>query len=174
VKFSRETGYYYFRASQDLSNIEYSYASREHRTSRTVFKGYPKKFDRTQISYYRHSAFEGRFVRYDGAWYLQITPTYHFTRDGERLSRYAPDLLSGIKRLENNQAVHGQVVMWAYLLTARSLFDSGPQFLDFAALQQFDLGVGLDDDTWLKREDAEMQAALQGPDIDDRQVSFIL
>ena len=64
--------------------------------------------------------------------------------------------------------------MWAYLLTARSLFDSGPQFLDFAALQQFDLGVGLDDDTWLKREDAEMQAALQGPDIDDRQVSFIL
>jgi hypothetical protein len=174
VKFSRETGYYYFRASQDLSNIEYSYASREHRTSRTVFKGYPKKFDRAQMSYYRHSAFEGRFVRYGGVWYLQITPTYHFTRDGERLSRYAPDLLSGIKRLENNQAVHGQVVMWAYLLSARSLFDSGPQFLDFDTLQQFDLDVGLDDDAWLKREDAEMQAALQGPNIDDQQVSFIL
>lgn len=174
VKFSRETGYYYFRASQDLSNIEYAYASREHRTTRTVFKGYPKKFDRTQMSYYRHSAFEGRFVRYGGEWYLQITPTYHFTRDGDRLSRYAPDLLSGIKRLENNQAVHGQVVMWAYLLTARSLFDSGPQFIDFSALQQFELGVGLDDDAWIKREDPEMQDALQGPDIDDRQVSFVL
>ena len=174
VKFSRETGCYYFRASQDLSNIEYFYASREHKTSRAVFKGYPKKFDRTQISYYRHSAFEGRFVHYGGMWYLQITPTYHFTRDGERLSRYAPDLLSGIKRLENNQAVHGQVVMWAHLLTGRSLFDSGPQFLDFAALQQFELGVGLDDDAWIKREDTDKQAALQEPDIEDQQGSFRL
>jgi hypothetical protein len=174
VKFSRETGYYYFRASQDLSNIEYSYTSREHKTSRTVFRGYPKKFDRTQISYYRHSAFEGRFVRYGGVWFLQITPTYHFTRDGQRLSRDAPDLLSGIKRLENNQAVHGQVVMWAHILTARSLFDIGPTFLDFAALQQFDLGVGLDDDAWLKREDMEMREALQGPTIEDRQQSLML
>jgi hypothetical protein len=107
-------------------------------------------------------------------WYLQITPTYHFTRDGERLSRYAPDLLSGIKRLENNQAVHGQVVMWAHLLTGRSLFDSGPQFLDFAALQQFELGVGLDDDAWIKREDTDKQAALQEPDIEDQQGSFRL
>lgn len=174
VKFSRETGYYYFRAPQDRSNIEYAYASREHKTSRTVFKGYPKKSDHTQMSYYRHSAFEGRFVRYGGAWYLQITPTYHFTRDGERFSRYAPDLLSGIKRLENNQAVHGQVVMWAHLLTARSLFDTGPSFLDFAALQQFELGVGLDDDTWLKREDTEKRDALQVTTIEDRQQRLLL
>jgi hypothetical protein len=174
VKFSRETGYYYFRASQDLSNIEYSYASREHKTSRAVFKGYPKKFDRTQISYYRHSAFEGRFVRYGGVWFLQITPAYHFTRDGQRLSRYAPDLLSGIKRLENNQAVHGQVVMWAHILTARSLFDTGPGFLDFATLQQFDLGVGLDDNAWLKREDTETTEVLQGPSSEDHQQSLLL
>ena len=55
------------------------------------------------MSYYRHSAFEGRFVRYGSDWYLQITPNYHFTRDGDRLSRYAPDLVSGIKRLENGK-----------------------------------------------------------------------
>lgn len=174
VKFSRETGCYYFRAPQDRSNIEYAYASREHKTSRTVFKGYPKKSDHTQMSYYRHSAFEGRFVRYGGAWYLQITPTYHFTRDGERLSRYAPDLLSGIKRLENNQAVHGQVVMWAHILTARSLFDTGPAFLDFAALQQFELGVGLDDNIWLKREDNEKRTGLQEPTVEDRQQRLLL
>lgn len=169
VKFSRETGYYYFRASLDRSNIEYAYASREHNTSRTVFKGYPKKADPTQMSYYRHSAFEGRFVRYGGVWYLQITPTYHFTRDGERLSRYAPDLMSGIKRLENNQAVHGQVVMWAHLLAARSLFDTGPGFLDFTTLQHFELNAGLDDDTWLKREEPEQQVSLQNPMIEERQ-----
>ena len=175
VKFSREDQCYYFRATQDLSEREYVYQSREHRTSRSVFKGYPDKRDHTRMSYYRHSAFGGRFVRYGSIWYLQITPTYHFTRDGERLSRYAADLLSGIKRLETNQAVHGQVVMWAHLLTERSLFDTGPQFLDFSSLQDFELDVGLNDEAWLKHEDdPEKQAALQAPAIDDRQRSFIL
>lgn len=174
VKFSRETGCYYFRAPQDLSNVEYSYTSREHKTSRMVFRGYPKKLDRTQMSYYRHSAFEGRFVRYAGTWYLQISPTYHFTRDGERISRYAGELLSGIKRLENNQAVHGQVVMWAHLLTARSLFDSGPQFLDFDVLEKFELDVGVDDEAWIKREDVTKIHELEGTNLDQGQVSLIV
>lgn len=175
IKFSRENQCYYFRATQDLSEREYVYESREHRTSRSVFKGYPDKRNHTRMSFYRHSAFGGRFVRYGSIWYLQITPTYHFTRDGERLSRYAPDLLSGIKRLETNQAVRGQVIMWAHLLTERSLFDMGPQFLDFGSLLDFELDVGLDDDAWLKHEDdPEKRAALEAPAIDDRQRSLIL
>jgi hypothetical protein len=175
VKFSAENQCYYFRAPQDLSEREYSYQSREHKTSRSVFKGYPKKSDHTQMSYYRHSAFAGKFVCYGSSWYLQITPSYHFTRDGHWLSRYAPDLLSGIKRLETNQAVHGQVIMWAHLLTERSLFDAGPQFLDFGSLLDFGLDVGLDDEAWLKHEDdPEKRAALQAPAIDERQRSLIL
>jgi len=173
VKFSHEGGYYYFRASQERSNIEYAYASREHNTSRTVFKGYPKKSDQTQISYYRHSAFEGRFVRYGGVWYLEITPTYHFTRDGVRLSRYAPDLLSGINRLENNQAVHGQIVMWAHLLTARSLFDVSAGFVDFTTLQHFEIDAGLHDNAWLKQEDNEQRNALQLPTIEEQQQQLL-
>lgn len=169
VKFSRESHCYYFRATPDLSEREYTHQSREHRTSRSVFKGYPKKFDHTQMSYYRHSAFDGRFVRYGEDWYLQITPTYHFTRDGDRLSRYAPDLLSGIKRLENNQAVQGQIVMWAHLLTERTLFDSSSGFLDFGSLLQFELNAGIDDDSWLKYEDLESSSQLENPAIDDRQ-----
>jgi len=174
IKFSRENQCYYFRAPQDLSEREYAYQSREHRTSRSVFKGYPKKSDHTQMSYYRHSAFEGRFVRYGTSWYLQITPSYHFTRNGEQISRYAPDLMSGIKRLETNQAVHGQVIMWAHLLTERSLFDSGPQFLDFGSLVEFDLEVGLDDEAWLKHEETDKDAALQELTDNDRQQSLIL
>jgi hypothetical protein len=174
VKFSRENQCYYFRATQDLSEREYAYQSREHKTSRFVFKGYPKKSDHTQMSYYRHSAFEGRFVRYGRVWYLQITPNYHFTRDGERLSRYAPDLLSGIKKLETNQAVHGQVVMWAHLLAERDLFDAGPRFLDFTSLLEFELEAGLDDEAWLKHEDTEKSLALESPATDDRQESLIL
>jgi len=174
IRFSREHQFYYFRASQDLSEREYVYQSREHKTSRVVFKGYPRKGDHTVMAYYRHSAFEGHFVRYGQIWYLQITPTYYFTRDGERLYRYAPDLLSGIKRLENNQAVHGQVVMWAHLLTERNLFDSDNQFLNFSSLLEFEINAGLDDDAWIKREETDKYLALQTFAIDDRQPSLIL
>ncbi len=172
VKYSRDSDFYYFRASKDLTDREYAYQSRENRTSRWVFKGYPKKSDHTQMSYYRHSAAGLHFVRYDNEWYLQVTPNYYFTRDGERPSFYAPNLTSGIKRLENNQAVHGQVVMWAQLLTERSLFDTGPGFLDFTALVQQELGAGLDDDAWLKHEEKEKQTSLNAPAVDERQGSL--
>lgn len=174
VKFSREDRSYYFRATRDLSDSEYAYQSREHRASRLVFKGYPNRKDPSRVSYYRHSAFEGQFVRYASDWYLQVTPTYRFTRDGERPSRYSADLLSGIKRLETNQAVHGQVVMWAHLLTERSLFDSEGEFLGFGSLLEFELDVGLDDDSWLKREeDPEKSAMLKGA-FYEQQRSFSL
>ena len=173
IKFSRDHGFYYFRASKDLSDREYAYQSRENRTSRVVFKGYPKKSDHTQMSFYRHSAFEGHFVRYGSEWYLQVTPNYHYTRDGERTSLYAPDLLSGIKRLENNQAVHGQVVMWASVLTERSLFDTGPKFIDFTDLLQFQLDVGLDDRSWLKHEETEKRTALEASATDTGQQSLL-
>lgn len=169
IKFSKDLGLYYFRATKDLSDREYAYQSRENRTDRWVFKGYPKKSDPSRMSYYRHSAFEGRFIRYGSDWFLQVTPNYHFTRDGGQPSRFAADLLSGVKRMENNQAVHGQVVMWANVLTERSLFDTGPQFLDFTAPQQFQLDVGLEDKAWLKREDNEKRAALEAPAPDERQ-----
>lgn len=174
VRFSRESGYYYFRASQDRTDIEYPYMSREHRAMRTVFKGYAKKSDPSQISYYRHAACEARFVRYGGEWFLQLMPNYHFTRDGEILSRFAPDLLSGIKRLENNQAVHGQVVMWAHIMTARSLFDTGTNFLEFDGPERFELNAGLDDDAWLKHEDAEKIITLRGRAVDERQQLLLL
>ena len=173
VKFSRDQGFYYIRSTKDLSDREYAYQSRENRTSRFLFKGYPKKLDHAQMSYYRHSAFEGRFIRYGSDWFLQITPNYHFTRDGERPSFYAPALLSGIKLLENNQAVHGQVVMWASFLTERSLFDTTLPFVEFRSLLQFELEVGLEDDNWLKREATDDRKTLVGPEVDERQQSLL-
>jgi hypothetical protein len=78
-------------------------------------------------------------------------------------------LLSGIKRLENNQAVHGQVVMRAQVLTERSLFDITPQFLDLIPPVPFQLDAGLDDKAWLKREETEKRAALEARAPDERQ-----
>ncbi|MFB3924331.1 MAG: DUF4365 domain-containing protein [Terriglobia bacterium] len=168
VIFSRENQYYFWRATPDLSPITFAYQSREKRAERTVFKGYPSKSDHTRMSYYRHSAFEGRFVRYDGQWFLQIKPTYHYTRDGWQLSRFQPDALSGIKRLEKNQAVNGQVIAWGHLLQETTLFDKPPRFLEFTALLEFPIDAGLDDESWLKRETITKRSVLEAPDPDQR------
>lgn len=162
ISFSKENGYYYFRATRDLRAREYPYIGLQHRTSRTVFKGYPKKRDPTKISFYRHSAFNGRFVRYGDHWYLQITPTYHFTRDGRQPSYYSAELTSGIKRLETHGSVLGQVVMWANVLCERSLFDRGLDPLVFDSLVYFELDAGIEDDSWLKGEEGDKRETLEG------------
>jgi hypothetical protein len=159
VRFYKKFSYYYFVATKDLSPKELGYKSLVHHTSRIVFQGYKKKKDPTQVSHYRHSAFFGQFHCFDNKWYLEITPTYHFTMDGYRLSIFREDQLKGIKQLERNPAVLGQVVMWAeHLKEKPDFFTKLYPFLTFGSLTQFEIQAGLDDKTWLKKEEAEEAA----------------
>ena len=49
-------------------------------------------------------------------WFVEVTPTYHFTRDGYNPDRWAGEHLKKIKECENNAAVMGQFVMWRSFL----------------------------------------------------------
>jgi hypothetical protein len=162
VMFSKAYGYYYFRATRDLREREYAYRSRQHKATRVVFKGYPKKSDPDQISCYRHAACEARFVRFGDRWFIQLTPEYHFTRDGIAPSLYSDEWVSGIKKLEHNESVDGQVVMWAALLRETSMFES--KILEFGNVLTFDLDAGLDDDAWLKVDETRKEALDDGDD----------
>lgn len=165
ISYHRKLGFYYFNATKDLSARVVWYQSMTNRTKRAVFQGYSSKTDASQIAYYRHSAFEGRFRRYDGSWYLEITPTYHFTRDGYNLDRYYEDKLKRIKIMERNQSVLGQVVMWAeYLSQPVNLFSAGYPFLQFGALNRLDIEAGLDDKSWLGEEEGDEASVLASPD----------
>ncbi len=150
----RSRKYYYFAASPDLSDISLSYKALSSLTSRDVFKGYRKKRGRG-IAYYRHSAFKSRFHRFAGAWFLEITPTYHFTWNGRRVDRYYEDRLKKIKQLEHNDAVKGQVVMWAEFLRRKGAEpkigdDTKAPFLQFGWLETFGLSCGVNEAEWLK------------------------
>lgn len=166
VRFDPKFGYYYFVATKNLTPKEFKYKSLLQRTNRTVFQAYRKKKDPTQISYYRHSAFFGQFHRFGNRWYLEISPTYHFTWDGYRPSIYRETQLTGIKQLERNPAVLGQAVMWAeYLKDKPDLFSKPYPFLSFGSfLADFEIQAGLDDKAWLKREEAEEVATTTLPE----------
>ncbi len=154
LRYDKDHRCYYFRATRNLGDRKLSYKSVVNETARTVFKRYAKKGNPNETAYYRHSAFEGRFKRFDGTWYLEIAPTYHFTRDGYRPSAFYKDNLTGIKRLETNQALLGQTVMWAeYLSRDSGLFEPKYPLLEFGELATFDLAAGIDEDAWRKDDE---------------------
>jgi hypothetical protein len=106
-----------------------------------------------KIDRLRHLAFRGRFRRFEGRWYLQITPTYRFTNDGAILDRYHADKLSGIKRIEGNRAVLSALLFWTDYLTANvGLFSRRTRALQFNRTTTFELPVGINDQNWSARD----------------------
>jgi len=131
-----------------------SYESLKRRSPISVIS----KFQRTTadgraFEWLRHLAFRGQFRRFDGQWYLEITPTYRYTRDGYSLYRFHEDALKGIKRIEGNRAVLSTVLFWAdYLRLKDDFFAKKDLPLVFGKLPVFDLDVGINDGLWRKRD----------------------
>jgi len=96
-----------------------------------------------------HHALRYRLLSIAEDWYCALVPDYHYTRDGQAESRFSASLRSGIKRIEKNAAVRGQVRMWAaYLRRQEDLIGLGARVLEFGQLVTFDTGVGIDDRAW--------------------------
>lgn len=94
-----------------------------------------------------------RFTIGDGKLFLELTPTWYFTFDGVHRYRFYEERLKGIKKLEKNASVLGQVIMWAELLSAEpELFEYRYRFLQFGSLQTFGFPRGIIDASWLPRE----------------------
>jgi hypothetical protein len=163
LSFDQKKKCYYFKPTADKSERRYDYRSLAKKTHRDVFQRYLKK-NSEEVAYYRHSAFQGQFIRVESKWFIEITPTYLFTRDGYTKYKFEQDKLSGIKRFEKNSAVFGQLVMWAeYLSTPAQgeLFTPSYPFLEFDRLEEFEIDVGIADSIWLGTEDKETTELLE-------------
>lgn len=162
--------FYYFRDTSDLAAKQVDYKSVQNNAHRIVFEAY-KPNNSQDPAHYRHSALHAQFVRFEDTWYLEINPSYHFTADGRAGYRFAHNSLSGIKRMEKNAAVMGQVVMWAELLhqyfPQPNLinYDEDARLL-FGALPTFTIERGIPDKAWGKKEEAE-EAEIIEAEIED-------
>ncbi|MEE4207902.1 MAG: DUF4365 domain-containing protein [Parvularcula sp.] len=153
----RSSGAYFFRKPRDRDKLRYAYKSLKSFVPRDVVKRYGKRRDDPSLpAYFRHSAFLHRFVKLGDKWYAEITPTYHFTRDGYKPDdRFGGDRLKKIKELENNAAVMGQFIMWRHFLTTHgkaTLYAGRYPFLGFSALGPLCLDVGVPDKLWKSQE----------------------
>jgi hypothetical protein len=169
LAWHRQKRFLYFKAPEDLSARK---APGRGWRDRTVFKAYNKKNDPTQVAYYRHDAVEVAWITDDNRWYVQLTPTYHFTIDGHGDYPFADSQLAGIKRIEKAGAVEGSLRMWAgYLRGDKPQLGDNPRVLHFGDLLTFDAEQGIDDSTWTtsrQKQEAEDRAteAIDLPEFD--------
>lgn len=168
LDFNTTHRHYYFPPTKDPATKELKpykvwYQSRQQKASREVFGEYAKKNDPSQRAYCRHLAFKGHFLRLGDEWYLEITPTYHFTSDGYKRCKFRFELLQGIKRLDRNPAVLGQLLMWADYLSrsTQNIFSSEYPFLDFGQLAIVDINTSLPDDVWYNSEEEDEVKSLE-------------
>lgn len=153
----RDQVFLYFNAVPGTITRAVNYRSLSVTTARTVVS--PVRHRITgEVRYYRHNAFEWQFRRYRGEWFLEIVPTYHFTADGFRPHPAYEPKLKGIKALERNPAVLGQLLMWAEILRTRNdeLFPKPlSRHLGFGDLLTVNCPAGVLDAEWLPHEDDE-------------------
>jgi hypothetical protein len=171
----RDSGVFYFRKPHDRDNLNFAYRSLQNTTTRRVVGRYGKKRkDPSQAAYWRHSGFMHRFVRISGTWFVELTPTYHFTYNGQDADGFAGERLKKIKEIENNAAVLGQFVMWRdFLVTHRNedLLTQRYPFLSFSTTDPLELDVGVPDELWKSQESDPssplFEYALVGETVED-------
>jgi hypothetical protein len=153
IRRRREDDMYYFAAPKAFRARRIDFSGSVSEQFRTVVQRYPSG----KTSYIRHMAFSGYFKNMANAWYLEITPSYIFTMDGFRPSKYEAELLQGIKLLEHNDAILVQVHLWTDILTRKAdLVHADYPFLSFSKLLSFDLSYGINDKEWLSHEDLDV------------------
>jgi hypothetical protein len=136
----------YINAPEDLSSVEVPGRSSQ---TRTIVKAYRRDDD--SLKYVRHLALDRRFRRYGETWYLEIVPTYFFSRDGYWESGFASKQLSGIKRIERHNDVRRHVETWSWILRGELDLggmapDPSRRLLEFGPLADVELDNSADDE----------------------------
>jgi hypothetical protein len=152
--FNKKLKCYYFRINDDKKPYKVRYKSSIKFTDREVVKIYRKQ--NGKITCWRHSAMKAQFYRYDYKWYLEVTPTYIFTSDGFQQHRQHGEFITETKLDELNNAVRGQLIMWAGFLTDKGdMLRNGYPYLEFDKPLLFETNVGIEDDAWRISDQAQ-------------------
>jgi hypothetical protein len=155
--WDKEKKLFYVRALADSQPRTFYYQSAKVKTKADVVNVSMSTKMPGKVGFVRHHAFIPKFECMMDQWFMMVNPTYHFTTNGYLRHSYPDALLSGKKRLENNAAVRGQVIMWHRFLTQHDQLGGGlfseTERAPVAALQfepppEVELPTTVPDDVW--------------------------
>lgn len=113
VHWSQENKSFYFTSNEE-SRLETWIGKKK--ATRTVYEKVQSKKDPTKVIHHKHLSFSLSFMNIEDQWFCNIIPSWFYTYNGYKKSRFHEDLLSKQKRLEHNQSVRNLVRFLAYFL----------------------------------------------------------
>jgi hypothetical protein len=149
---SNDNLFYFPPGDQIEYQVEYTSAIKRARC--WAVRRYPGKDKHP--GYVKHRAFQAKFVYIGERWFLAVTPTWKFTRDGTRDDPLAAGRISWLRRHENNQSVRGQFFLWQSYLTdqaARYMDIKSLGSLRFSKLAPLNSERAVPDQFWIKRDE---------------------
>lgn len=106
---------------------------------RRVFEVKYQRKDPSKVAHQKHFSFDLTFTKLGDDWYAQIVPSWYYSYDGYRQSRWHDELLSAQKRLEHNATVRNMVRFVAYFLSGASKNEDEDHGLRFLSLVEFNV-----------------------------------
>lgn len=146
VQWQPSKNLFYF-AAPDNESISLTGPSGRSREVASV-KHFVGRDGEERISHIRHLAFVPRFVRFDGTWYLEVTPEWYFSWEGREDGK-ADERRRWLKSRERNAAVTGHLRFWEHVLSGHvGSFGEQEVPLRFGPLRTERVAVGIDDRVW--------------------------
>jgi hypothetical protein len=144
--FREEEMYVYSPKRQITQRVRKAIQTEESETKRglifpTWYKG--------RIVRCRHLAMVADFVETGGTYYLQVDPTYYFSREGKKKHPRWEELIRAARILQKEQDYHNNLEVWRGLLTAQpDLARPEYLFLQFKDYRRFSAPVSIPDEVW--------------------------
>lgn len=159
LAWDKDSRIFYVKPHGDSKTRTFHYQSAKVKTKADVVNVTMSTKIEGKVGFVRHHGFAPKFECMMDQWFLMVSPTYHFTTNGFSRHPFPDALLSGKKRLENNAAIRGQVIMWHRFITkdeegGDDLFagSAGPPVaLRFDPPPEIELPTTVPDDVWGRR-----------------------
>jgi len=139
-----------FRFSNNQKNPnqkKVKWKGKKESTKTVIFEMINKK--ESHIICFRSLAFKSSFLNIADHWFLVLNPTWSFTNPGGyHTSRFESAYMSGLKRMENNNAVFNYFRFFGYYLSFVDLFTVDYPYLKIKPHQSLPLSPRLEEKTW--------------------------
>lgn len=134
---------------------------KENQAKKTVISEITSKKE-GHIICFKHLAFQYGIQDFGNRWYLSISPTWSFTSNGYRKSRFSKDYTAGIKRLEGNKSVYYYFRFWSYFLNYYDLFDQPYSYFKTKQPFSFKFSPVVPDNNWkLTSQETTVDAVME-------------
>jgi hypothetical protein len=138
---------YVYLPSREATRTVRTTVQREKRESKKGLLHVTKKGE--EVRWCRHIAMKACFVEIGGRYYLEIDPTYYYTRDGKKKHRKWQDFIRNARIMEKQREYWANLGLWRHVLThPDDMLHEDYVFLKFGDYIGFSAPVSIPDEVW--------------------------